>query len=207
MRNTGTTALELDGVRFAAGITHTFAPFSLAAGARLVLAKNLEAFATRYATNNITLVAWNSGNLARGGETLSLVTPASSNILTFTYSKLWYPETFNTGCSLVPVNLTAEEPLWSTAVNWRPSRSPTGTPGLPDSPAFTTVRLTLDQHMVVETAGLEGPAVLWFSDNLETWTLYEGGVWSSDGGTLTINLRDSSLSTGDRGFFQIRLRD
>ena len=34
LRNTGTTALDLEGVSFVKGITHTFAPFVLAPGAR-----------------------------------------------------------------------------------------------------------------------------------------------------------------------------
>ncbi|MCX8109031.1 MAG: lamin tail domain-containing protein, partial [Verrucomicrobiae bacterium] len=122
LRNTGPTAVNLGGVRFVAGITHTFEPLDLMPGARLVLVKNPSAFATRYQTNNITVVRWASGNLARNGETLSLVAPNGTNILTFSYSRVWYPETFATGLSLVVVDSAAPEQLWSTPENWRPAR-------------------------------------------------------------------------------------
>ncbi len=207
LRNTGTVALDLDGVSFAAGITHTFAPYSLAPGARLVLAKNIEAFATRHPTNDIALVAWTSGNLARSGEALSLVTPAGTNILTFTYSRLWYPETYNTGCSLVAVNLAAEEPLWSTAQNWRPSRAPAGTPGRPDAPAFTSTRLTADHRLLLNAAGLEGSVTLWFSEDLGTWKLCDPAAWSRADDVFNIDLSHPSLPAGTRCFFQVRLSD
>ena len=124
--NTATASINLEGVSFDVGIIHTFTPFMLAPGARLVLVKNLAAFATRYPTNPINVIAWTSGNLARAGETLSLVDPGASNILAFTYSRVWYPMTFNAGSSLVAVDLAAAEPLWSTSGNWRPSRAASG---------------------------------------------------------------------------------
>jgi hypothetical protein len=120
--------LDLEGVSFNDGITHTFTPFMLGPGARLVLAKNPTALATRHATDAIHLIPWTSGNLARSGETLSLTAPGGGNILTFTYSRDWHPETHNTGASLVAIDLAAPEPLWSTADNWRPSRVMFGTP-------------------------------------------------------------------------------
>ena len=40
LRNNGAVPLDLEDVSFASGITHTFAPFVLAPGGRLVLAKN-----------------------------------------------------------------------------------------------------------------------------------------------------------------------
>ena len=207
LRNTSTAPLDLAGVRFAAGITHTFAPFVLASGARLVLAKNPAAFATRYATNNLTLVAWTSGNLARSGETLALVSPAASNILTFTYSQLWHPQTFNSGYSLVAVNLAAAEPLWSTALNWRPSRAASGTPGLPDAPAFTGTRITAEHRLLLDVVGLEGTIELWCSQDLITWSLCDPAAWSQVDGAFTIDLRHPSLPAGGRCFFQIRLLD
>lgn len=79
---------------FTAGIAHTFTSTVLQAGSRLVLAKNPAAFSTRHDATGIVLVAWDSGNLARKGETLSPVTPSGSNILTFTYSNIWYPSTY-----------------------------------------------------------------------------------------------------------------
>ncbi|MBE7501401.1 MAG: lamin tail domain-containing protein [Verrucomicrobiales bacterium] len=205
--NIAATPLDLAGVRFGSGINHTFAPLILAPGARLVLLKNLEAFATRYATNQITAVVWTGGNLARSGETLSLLDPEGDNLLTFTYSRQWYPETFATGVSLVAVDLAAAEPLWSTADNWRPSRVAGGTPGSPEPADLQLLNphLMADGRFVVETVGLEGPAELWFSEDCQSWTLCDPAAWSVVEGVLSVNLGHPSLPSTDRAFFQVRL--
>lgn len=205
LRNTGPYPLDLAGVAFTNGISHTFAPLTLAPHARMVLAKNPAAFATRYQTNNINLVAWADGNLARRGETLSLVDPRSTNVLTFTYSSLWYPETYTNGSSLVAVDLAAEEPLWSTAANWRPSTTPNGTPGLPQPPVFNSARLTADHHLTLQLFGLEDPVTLWVSEDLVTWQPCDPGAWSQNAGTVAVDLSHPSLPQGNRCFFQAQL--
>jgi hypothetical protein len=199
--------LDLAGVRFVTGITHSFAPLVLAPSARLVLAKNPAAFATRYPTNGVRLVAWTGGNLARSGETLALVSPAGSNILTFTYSRFWYPQTYNTGYSLVAVDLAAAQPAWSTAANWRPSRTVSGSPGLPEAPVFTSSRVTTDGHLLLDAAGLDGTVDLWLSDDLRTWSPCDAGAWSRSEQTISIDLQHPSLPTNGRAFFQIRMHD
>ena len=206
LRYTGTNSLRLEGVAFIAGITHTFAPFALTPGARLVLAKNPVAFATRYPTNNINLFAWTSGNLARSGEMLSLATPGNTNILTFTYSRTWYPETFGTGSTLVTVDHNAQEALWSTALNWRPSRVAFGTPGWPEPPMLTNTRLTADRLLVVDAPGLEGTPEVWVSEDLVTWTPCESGAWSRNGEVFTIDLKHPSLLGPAQSFFKIRIQ-
>ena len=207
LRNTGAAPLDLAGVRFVTGITHSFAPLVLAPSARLVLAKNPAAFATRYPTNGVRLVAWTGGNLARSGETLALVSPAGSNILTFTYSRFWYPQTYNTGYSLVAVDLAAAQPAWSTAANWRPSRTVSGSPGLPEAPVFTSSRVTTDGHLLLDAAGLDGTVDLWLSDDLRTWSPCDAGAWSRSEQTISIDLQHPSLPTNGRAFFQIRMHD
>lgn len=207
LRNLGAVPLNLEGLRFAAGITHTFAPSWLAPGKRLVLAKNPTAFATLHATNGLNLLAWNSGNLARSGELLSLVTPAGSNILSFTYSRFWYPGTFNTGYTLVVVDPTAAEPAWSTAANWRPGGVLNGSPGSPDAPNFTATRLTATGDLQLDVAGLEGTTELWYSDNLQSWTPCDAGAWSHNGQIITVDLQHPSLPASDQLFFRMRLTD
>ncbi len=206
LRNAGAAPLALDGVRFASGISHTFGPVALGPGARLVLAKNPAAFAERHTGVGITPEAWQSGNLARKGETLALVDPDGSNILTFTYSNTWYPETYDTGRSLVAVDAAAPEPLWSRADNWRPSRVATGTPGLPDAALFTAARLDAGGVLQLDALGVEGSVELWFSDDLSTWLPCSVEAWSLNGGRLSIDLRHPAMPAGPRGFFQIRMR-
>jgi hypothetical protein len=205
LSNTGTNALNLDGVSFVSGITHTFTNVVLAAGARMALVANLDAFATRYSTNSINVMPWASGKLSRGGEALSIMDPNGSNILTFTYSKLWYPGTFNTGTSLVAVDLSAPEPLWSTADNWRPGRVVSGTPGLPEPPAFTNPRVTADGLLIADVAGLEGTVELWFSEDLNNWTLCNAAAWSQANGQFSINMKHVSLPVGGRCYFKVRM--
>ena len=90
LRNTGATALDLEGVRFADGIKHTFAPLSLAPGARLVLAKNPEALPSIIPLRTSICVAGRR-QPGPGRRVATLETPVGSNILSFTYSRLWYP--------------------------------------------------------------------------------------------------------------------
>lgn len=207
LRNNGPAPLDLTGIRFASGITHTFTPFDLAPHARLVLAKNPTTFATRHSTSNMTLMAWTSGNLSRSGEKLSLVTPASSNILTFTYAASWYPETIDSGYSLVAVDLAAPEPQWSTWQQWRPSYNHLGSPGTVDSPRFTTLSMPYDHVLVVDTLGLEGTLQLWFSTDLSNWIPCQADVWTQEGNTLSINMHHPSLQNAQQGFFQLRIQD
>ena len=206
LRNNGLSSLDLSGVSFVTGISHTFAPYNLLPNARLVLAKDPTTFATRYSTSNMIVMAWTSGNLSRSGEQLSLVTPLSSNILTFAYSASWYPEMFDSGYSIVSVDLSAPEADWSTKQQWRPSYNHLGSPGTIDSPSFTSATITSNRLMVVSTLGLEGTLVIWFSEDLEHWSPCEDNVWSRDNDQLTIDLQHTSLPS-NRGFFQIRIQD
>ncbi len=209
LRNMGEVPLPLTDVAITKGITHLFDATTLAPGQRLVLSKNIEALATLYPTNNILLRQWNSGNLARKGEQLTFATPGGTNILTFTYSNEWYPETYNTGRSIVVVDTAAAEPLWSTALNWRPSRGLAGgTPGDPDVPLFTTIALSPDNtQLQLGTLGLEGVVDLWFSSDLQTWTPCATSIWTRSGDTLIINLQAPALAGVKHGFFRIRQRD
>lgn len=205
--NTGINPLDLEGVSFDGGITHTFAPFMLAPGGRLVLVNNVDAFATRHPTNDINVLPWSGGKLARGGETLSLIAPGASNILAFTYSKAWHPQTFNTGSSLVAIDLAASEPLWSTSANWRPSYVGYGTPGLPEPVAFTNARVTSGGFLLVDGLGLGAAIELWFSEDLNHWAPCDAAAWSRTNATLSIDLKHPSLLASPQCFFQIRVAD
>jgi len=207
LRNTGSTVIDLNGISFTDGITHTFAPYNLQPGARLVLAKNPEAMTLRHPTNTMAVLEWSSGNLARGGETISITTPASSNILTFTYSSTWYPETCNTDCSIVAVSTSAPEAAWSTAANWRPSRAATGTPGTPDAPVFNAVTMAPTDFMTVNTTGIEGTLELWCSEDLENWSPCDSQIWSRDNNNIIINLKSPLLPNPHKCFFQLRIND
>jgi hypothetical protein len=205
LRNTGTNGLDLEGISFGSGITHTFAPFMLPPNGRVVLVKNLSAFASRYPTNGLQLIPWTSGKLASGGELISLFDPNTNKILSFTYSGAWYPATKGGGASLVAVDLGAEEAAWSTASNWRASAVGFGTPGVNEAPSLTNARMTSSTQLQLDAASLEGTVELWFSNDLNTWAKCDADAWSKDGGALSVNLAHSSFPSGGGLFFQVRL--
>lgn len=202
--NTGANALDLEGVSFDDGISHVFQPFLLQPGERLALVRNLEAFATLYRTNGIHVLPWTGGALARGGETLSLKAPGGSNILTFAYTRTWYPETFNTGSTLVAVDLAAPEPIWSTAAQWRPGQVPYGTPGQPELPALTEPRLSATGLLLVDVSGVRDSAELWFSADLNSWKPCDPNAWSRTNAVFAIDINHPSLLANPQCFFQIR---
>lgn len=205
LRNTGTNALDLNGISFGAGITHTFAPLMLAPNGRVVLVKNLAAFGSRYSTNGIQLIPWTSGKLAAGGELISLFDPNTNKILSFTYSGAWYPTTKGGGASLVAVDLEADEPAWSTAANWRPSAVGFGTPGVNEAPGLTNARMSSTTQLQLDATSLEGTVELWFSNDLNTWSKCDPAAWSQNSGVLSVNLAHASFPTGGGLFFQVRL--
>ena len=129
LKNTGKGVLDTQGIQFTSGIEYTLPQLLLHPGEMLVLVKNLDAFSTLYLTNGMTILSGYSGNLARRGENITIQAADGSNILNFSYSSSWYPETDQGGYSLEVVNTAAEEPVWSSALNWKSSSLIYGTPG------------------------------------------------------------------------------
>ena len=128
--NTGEQPVNMQGVKFTEGITYTFPSVVIPPNGYLVLAKNADMFATRYDTNGMILVDNYDGNLARKGETLTLVDPEDTLIQSFTYDRSWYrDEVDRTGYSMEIVNLSAPLNTWDHPYNWYPSAILGGTPG------------------------------------------------------------------------------
>lgn len=132
IQNTGNGVLNLEGYSFLTGIDYTFPQLRLESGEYVVLAKNLAAFSSVYDTNGIILLSGYSGNLARKGELITLKSPSGNEVLSYTYSNKWYPETDRGGYSLVVQDVNAENQLWSTAENWKVSSLAGGSPGTDD---------------------------------------------------------------------------
>jgi len=99
--NIGPSTLTLTGSTFSQGLDFTFPTSTLAAGARIILAKNPAAFALRYPGVTATVLGPYEGDLDNGGERLELTDPVGENILDFIYKDGWYPATDGTGRSLV----------------------------------------------------------------------------------------------------------
>ena len=72
--NAGSSEVNLRDAQFDRGITYRFGNLSLAAGERIVVAKNRESFLSRYGTEGIRLAAGQfEGRLKNGGETIALI--------------------------------------------------------------------------------------------------------------------------------------
>ena len=132
LKNAGSTTLDLSGVRFTNGIHFTF-PMgtALAPGQFAVLASDATAFAAKYP--GVPLAGAYTNNLSNGSETLTLVAPDGTRILSFAYgSKEPWPATPNgSGFSLVPINPNFN-PDPGNPANWRASSQIGGSPGTDD---------------------------------------------------------------------------
>ena len=101
LRNTGSTVLDLSGLRFTDGITFTFPASSLNPGEEVLVVGDLAAFESRYG-RALNVAGVFGGNLNNQGETiiLSLPLPFDAAILRFEYNPTWWPATAGTGRSL-----------------------------------------------------------------------------------------------------------
>lgn len=130
------SAVDLSGVAFTAGITYTFPPGSqLDAGEQLIVPRDLAAFQSRYGTNfNFSTEyqsADGSNRLANGGEEITLLDSLGNLISTFTYddSSPWPASADGDGYSLELVNPFSIGRDPTLPINWRSSRSIEGNPG------------------------------------------------------------------------------
>ncbi|MES2658105.1 MAG: lamin tail domain-containing protein [Verrucomicrobiota bacterium] len=132
LTNPGSTALDLAGARFIAGIDFTFpAGSTLAAGARVLIVKDVAAFEALHGTGKpIAGIFANGTGLSNSGEQLLLESADEDILLDFTYGIAFpWPESANgLGRSIVLTNPAAP----ANPLSWRPSAQPNGNPGTTD---------------------------------------------------------------------------
>lgn len=167
-QNVGPQSLDLTGVKLTGGVLFSFtgsAVTQLAAGARVVVVKDLAAFRSRYGVSPVVAGIY-TGFLDNTGEPLRLEDAWGEKILEFRYDNHWHPITDGLGFSLVIVDPLAEWSLWGVRESWRPSGTLDGNPGAPDSPrTFPAVVVNeilahtdLPQHDAIELRNLSGQA-------------------------------------------------
>jgi hypothetical protein len=137
LMNVGDTPLQLAGYSLTGGISFQFPEMELAAGAKIVVAGNAEAFAERYG-DNLPVVGAYTDRLANSAEAIQLLGSFDESILDFEYTDDWYPTTDGDGFSLVIVNPLADRNTWGEAASWRPSKVVNGTPGTNEGVAGDT---------------------------------------------------------------------
>ena len=143
LMNIGALEVDLEGLRFTSGIDFELAGTTLSPGARVVLARDRAAFATRYPSAISFLLPGEYGigdanKFANGGEQIVLEDALGNDIRRFTYSDAlpWPSAPDGHGPSLVLI-APLSNPDHSLPENWRPSSGAVGTPGASDSRAFT----------------------------------------------------------------------
>ncbi len=130
-KNAGVSTIDVTGLRFSAGINFGFTNnTTLLPGSFFVLARNPVQFAAKYP--GVTINGLYSGKLDNSGETLRLVTALSNVVLSITYDDAspWPLTADGLGFSLVPSGAAPADP--SSAMHWRSSTNPGGSPGTDD---------------------------------------------------------------------------
>jgi hypothetical protein len=136
--NTGTSPIELQGIRFVDGIDFDFGTSAithLPAGGRGVVVRNLEAFSLRYASliGAITILGQYESNLSNSGELVRVVGALNDTLVEFSYDDGWYGETDGVGYSLTVREGSLPDGDFSRDDAWGPSSRIGGSPGSADA--------------------------------------------------------------------------
>ena len=174
LQNIGLQPLNLDGVRFTEGIRFVFPAMTLLSGEFVVLAKNREAFESRYG-QNLPLIGEYDGRLDNGGERIRLeIASVNAGIHDFEYDD-WFPVLNGSEFSLEINEVRSPVESWNFEESWSPGLAINGTPGnagtfFVNTPSSAIV--TLPDQLVIEpfvSFGLLSPASVHFQ-----WELLEG---------------------------------
>ena len=125
--------LNLLGLRFIDGVSFDFTESpetELVPGQRIVVVRNIEAFSSRYNTDDILIAGQYSGKLNNGGERLELVAPINLYIRSMRYDRDDVPGTQGQGYSIVlPATGSSRD---FERDRFTPSSTFLGTPGRPE---------------------------------------------------------------------------
>jgi hypothetical protein len=127
IQNIGSLSLDLTGAHFTKGIEYTFDAVQLGASETIIVAKDNDAFKAEYGADINVAVGSYGGQLANGGETLTLVDAQERLIFSITYNDGgdWPSEADGRGSSIELVS--GSEPI-NSPINWKASPEG-GTPG------------------------------------------------------------------------------
>lgn len=157
IKNAGTDPVNLNGVKFLAGIDFNFSNSVirvLQPGERLLLVKNTNAFQSLYGTG-LPIAGAYTGNLDNAGEHISLVGPQNEVICELVYDNKWYPITANHGFSLVLVDENTTSTNLSNPTLWRPSAHVYGSPGSADPTPDQILPVLVNEILAFPTNGLD----------------------------------------------------
>jgi hypothetical protein len=213
LKNTGSTALDLFGLRFE-GIDYNFAAgASIPANGFVVLAKNPARFADKYPGIPVIGGYGPGSSLNNAGETITLLDAANNEVVSVMYSDdpPWPAAADGDGYSLVPMQPNSN-PDPDSSTNWRLSGSVNGSPGMDDpAPGIPQIQITEllanSAAPAVDSIELFNPGTTdadiggWFlSDDLGTPKKYRipDGTMVPAGGYLVLN--ETQFNTGPNAF-------
>ncbi|MEC8972790.1 MAG: lamin tail domain-containing protein, partial [Verrucomicrobiota bacterium] len=210
--NAGDAAVKLRDAQFDRGITYRFGNVTLAAGDRIVVAKNRKSFLLRYGTKGIRLATGQyDGRLKNGGETVAMIDANGDSVFVVDYSDggAWPGRADGNGSSLEVIDPRLD---LNNPANWNSSIRYNGTPGGGVGQAPTVVINEVLAHSdapledAIELHNLgQAPVDLggWFlsdsANNLRKYRIPDGTTIAS-GGYLVFYEQAIQLDNGDSGF-------
>jgi hypothetical protein len=208
--NVGASAINLNGFRITEGTAYTFGNQTLAAGQRIVVAKNVPAFQSRYGSNLTLSAGAFVGSLNNAGDELRLIGSFGETIQSFTYDNSgdWPGRADGNGSSLEIIDPLGDE---TDPSNWRSSREFGGTPGAAGSGPLSSIVvnevLTHSDPTLVDAIEFYNPTAAainiggWYlsddSDNYQKYRITDGTSITA-GGFLVID--ESQFGQGSTGF-------
>ena len=142
--NTGTSTIDLTGIRFESGINFTFPDNTiLAAGEYLLLVRDREAFEARYGASAVQIYEY-TGRLSNDGENLKVINVASDSIIDFIYNDQipWPKVADGGGSSLILSGQVLNDPS-----SWVASRNQGGSPGEAEAETITYTEWALQNSV------------------------------------------------------------
>jgi len=133
LQNISGHTLNLAGLRLADGVDFTFPALDLAAGQRVLVVANPDAFALRYPAFTGQIAGRFTGYLAHSGERIVLDAGLDGIVQDFKFKDGWYDHTDGEGFSITVRNASQDLTLWSDFDGWRPSAALGGSPGQADT--------------------------------------------------------------------------
>ena len=210
--NAGSSEVNLRDAQFDRGITYRFGNLSLAAGERIVVAKNRESFLSRYGTEGIRLAAGQfEGRLKNGGETIALIDGDGDRVFEVDYadSGAWPGRADGNGSSLEVIDPQLD---LNNPANWNSSIRYQGTPGdgIGRAPAVVINEVLAHSDLPLEDAielhNLSQESVDiggWFlsdsANNLRKYRIPDDTT-ISPGGYFVFYEQSFLLENGDSGF-------
>ena len=165
LTNVSAQDLDLAGYRFISGIDFAFSATNtvtrLAPGQRVLVVRNLAAFASRYPTRTQAVAGAYGGHLSNTGDRLLLVGPFGEIVDDITYSQQWRPITDGLGFSLVARDSGAPPAQWSNPDQWRTSAYAGGSPGDADPAPVAAPEVWVNEILGAPQTDADDAVELW----------------------------------------------